>query len=465
VAAYEFQSEGIVAILEKLLEKFKGELAETEEQEANQAHAFKLQMIHLSNTIEAMESDRAEKTALKGKRSSESARAKGELADTRAELAEDQKFLMEMKATFEAKTATFLANQAVRKDEIAALKKAVEIMSSPAAADSYAEHINLAQATSLLQVRSAKMRVTARDRTAKFLQQRAQALSSKTLAALAAEVTANPFAKVIDMIKSLLARLKEEASAEAEHKAWCDEQLHNNKLKREKKTAKVDMLIASIADTTAHIDTLANKIKTLAEEQAALAKAMAEATAQRQKEKAENEKTLKDAQGGSEATKQALLILREFYSSQAELLQEGRQVPEMKEYKGMQNAQRGVIGMLEVIQSDFARLAAETKAAETQGAREYAEYMAESKASAEAKHKLQHKTELAKDQAEFDRSELKKDEVATRTVLNKATEYLAYLEPICVTIHVSYEERVANRKKELEALREAYNILDSKTTA
>merc|ERR1719221_2085241 len=265
------------------------------------------------------------------------------------------------------------------------------------------------------------------------------------------------------MIKALLARLKEEASAEAEHKAWCDEQLHNNKLKREKKTSRVNMLTADIEETTENIESMAGKIKTLAEEQAALAKAMAEATEQRQKEKAENEDTIKDAEGGSEATKQALVILREFYSSQAELLQESKQIPEMKEYKGMQDANKGVIGILEVIQSDFARLSAETKAAETQAAREHAEFMEESKASADSKHKLQFRTELAKDKAEFERGQLKKDEAGTREELNKATEYRAYLDPICVTIHVSYEERVARRKEELEALRQAYGILDSKT--
>merc|ERR1719199_2250097 len=40
VAAYEFQSGGIVAVLEKLQDKFQGELAETESAESNQAHAF-----------------------------------------------------------------------------------------------------------------------------------------------------------------------------------------------------------------------------------------------------------------------------------------------------------------------------------------------------------------------------------------------------------------------------------------
>merc|ERR1719424_2577919 len=161
------------------------------------------------------------------------------------------------------------------------------------------------------------------------------------------------------MIKDLVEKLKEEAAAEAEHKAWCDEQLHDNKVKREKKTAKVNKLTATVEALTEDIATMAKKIQTLKEEQAELTMAMSKATTQRDKEKATNTDTLKDAAAGEEATKAALVVLKEFYASQASFLQ---QVPEMAEYKGMQSAKGGVVGMLEVISSDFARLFADTKA-------------------------------------------------------------------------------------------------------
>merc|ERR1719324_595180 len=103
-------------------------------------------------------------------------------------------------------------------------------------------------------------------------------LSSTALKTLAAQVESNPFDKVIQMIKDLIAKLKEEAAAEAEHKQWCDEQLHNNKIKREKKTAKVNKLTAEVEGLTEDIADMAKKIETLAKEQAALAKAMKEAT-------------------------------------------------------------------------------------------------------------------------------------------------------------------------------------------
>jgi len=247
-------------------------------------------------------------------------------------------------------------------------------------------------------------------------------------------------------------------AAEAEHKAWCDEQLHNNKIKRDKKTAQVKKLTAEIEMKTEAIAAMTKKIATLAKQQAELTKAMEEATAQRTEEKATNTETMKDAAAGEEATKAALVVLKEFYSSQAFL----QQVPEMAAYKGMQSAKGGVVGMLEVIASDFARLFAETKAAEEAAATEYAGFMKDATASKKAKHDLEFKTSLKLDQTQFEKSQLEKDLDATQEELDKANDYYTYLKPVCLEVHVSYEERVKQRQEEIDALNEAYDILDKK---
>jgi len=467
VSAYKFQSKGIVEVLETLLKKFKGELDDLQTDESNKQHYYSLEQIHLSETIAHNKADREEKSALKAATAADSAKAKGELAETKEEKAADEKQLADMKATFEAKTATYKENQVVRKDEIEALSKAIEIISSPDVAGSYAGHINEAlvqqgKAVSLLQVGAAKRRSAAQQLAVAFLQKKAGALSSKTLARFAMEAAANPFEKVIEMIKELLERLKAEAAAEAEHKAWCDEQLHNNKLKRNKQTAMVNKLIAEIEEKSALIADLAAEIDTLVKEQADLAKAMEEATAFRNKEHAENTATTADSVAGQEAVKKALSILREFYNSQTAFLQRQHQVPEMAAYKGMQTSKGGPIGMLEVILTDFARLQAETESAEAAAASEYATFMEDSKASKIAKHKKEVNDRLAKDQAEFEKSELKKDLAANEAELATANKYYDTLKPLCLTVHVSYEERVAKRKEELAALNEAYDILDKK---
>merc|ERR1719158_1236523 len=344
VNAYEFQSGGIVALLEKFLTKFKGELEQVEREESNQSKNFDMEMINLSNTIDYLKKEIEEKSVLKAKRAKESAQAKSDLASTKKELAEDEKTLADTTATFAAKSDQFKANQEVRKAELEAIGKAIEIISDPSVAGSYGEHVNFAQTkTSLLQIRSARSRVSSRQRVVTFLQRKAALLSSTALKNLASQVESNPFDKVVQMIKDLVAKLKEEAKAEAEHKAWCDEQLHDNKIKREKKTAKVNKLTATVESLTEDIDGMAKKIATLASEQSALQKAMSEATAQRQKEKATNTDTMNDAKAGEEATKQALVVLKEFYAAHASLLQKGGQVPEMAAYKGMQSAKGGVV--------------------------------------------------------------------------------------------------------------------------
>jgi len=263
------------------------------------------------------------------------------------------------------------------------------------------------------------------------------------------------------MIEDLIAKLKEEANAEAQHKQWCDEQLKANKLKRNKKTTKVDELTAAIEELDGKIKETGDTITRLIAEQAELAKAMKEATAQREKEKAKNLDTIADAKAGRAAVKAALAVLRDFYSKQAAFLQ-AHQVPEMAEYKGMQGSSKGVIGMMEVIESDFARLEADTTAAEEQAAKEYDEFMSEATATKKVKHDEEVKLKLEKDQDEFEVSQLQKDLKANQKELDSANAYYEELKPACLEVHVSYEERAAKRKEEIAALKEAYEILDQK---
>jgi len=214
---------------------------------------------------------------------------------------------------------------------------------------------------------------------------------------------------------------------------------------------------------------MGDEIAELSSEQAALTKAMGEASATRSKEKATNEATIKDSQLAIAAVKKALVILQEFYASQgtpeAVLLQDKKQVPELAAYKGMQGAKGGVIGMLEVIESDFSRLETETKADEVQAADEYDKFMVDSKAAKKAKHDREFKLSLEKDQVEFDADGLKKDLAFTEDALAKASAYYEDLKSPCLVVHVSYEERVSRRKEEIEALKQAYKILDGVSVA
>lgn len=469
VAAYEFQSGGIVELLKKMRLRFKKELGDLEKEEANKAHAYALAVLHLGNTIEQLKAERDQLAETKARVASESAAAKGELADTKESLAEAEKFLSDLAAHTASKTATFEANQKLRAEELEALQQAITIISSPEVADSYAARLSLQQASAgaaLLQVGSRTRRVAARGRAIAFLQGRARALASKTLGSLVAQLAENPFSKVIEMIETLLERLKEEAASEAEHKEFCDEELRKNKLKRDEKTAKVAQLEAQIAEKDSQVEEMAKDIVTLAEQQAALTAALKEATTQRAAEKEENLAAIKDAQAGQEAVKQAILILQKFYAKAGGFLQVGaRQIPDfgIREYKGIQGKDGGVIGMLQVIESDFARLEADTAAAEETASEAYESFARDTKADVESKHKAEFKLSLKKDQAEFEREMLQKDLDATKAQLATANAYYEELKPQCIVVHVSYAERSKRRAEEIAALQQAYRILNGET--
>merc|ERR1719189_1107339 len=308
-------------------------------------------------------------------------------------------------------------------------------------------------------------------KAAVFLQGKAGQLSSRVLSALAVHVADDPFVKVKKMIKDLLVRLMEEANEESEHKGWCDTELATNEATRKEKTEAVETLHAEIDELQASIAKLTEDITELTKAVAELDKAMAKATDLRQKEKAKNEETIADAQAAQTAVAQALTVLKEFYSKAGEataLMQ--RQQPEAPEifdspYKGMQSENGGVVGMLEVIESDFSRLEADTKASEATSQKEHDEFMTDSKVDKEAKSTdIDHKTAKKQDENQA-LTVAKADLEGTQKELDAALAYFDKLKPSCVDAGVSYEDRVARRKQEIESLQQALKILNGEDIA
>merc|ERR1711897_67903 len=125
----------------------------------------------------------------------------------------------------------------------------------------------------------------------------------------------------------------------------------------------------------------------------------------------------------------------------------------------------GFVGMLEVIESDFARLEADTKAAEATAQKEYDTFMTDSKVDKAAKTKdIEHKT--AKKQDEEQALTVKTEDLeGTQKELDAALAYFDKLKPSCVDAGVSYEDRVARREEEIKSLQEALRILNGEDIA
>eukprot|EP00418_Pyrodinium_bahamense_P091190 CAMPEP_0179035260 /NCGR_PEP_ID=MMETSP0796-20121207/13021_1 /TAXON_ID=73915 /ORGANISM="Pyrodinium bahamense, Strain pbaha01" /LENGTH=337 /DNA_ID=CAMNT_0020731531 /DNA_START=108 /DNA_END=1117 /DNA_ORIENTATION=+ len=129
---YEFQSHGVIEMLEELLDKFIAKRTELEKEEANSQHAYEMLMQDLTAQIEEATQDRTEKSATKAKKLQAKADAEGDLADTTSTRDVDQKYLDDLVATCEQKATDFESRQQLRAEELDAIQKAIEIISSEA---------------------------------------------------------------------------------------------------------------------------------------------------------------------------------------------------------------------------------------------------------------------------------------------------------------------------------------------
>mmetsp|Transcript_39419 Transcript_39419/g.73199 ORF Transcript_39419/g.73199 Transcript_39419/m.73199 type:complete len:543 (+) Transcript_39419:2-1630(+) len=462
--AYEFQSSGIIEMLEKLLDKFVDQRTDLQKEEMNSKHAYELLVQDLDAQIGEATKSRTEKSEVKAAKLEAKAVATSDKKDTTATMTEDKKMKSTTAATCSQKASDFESRQQLRAEEIVAIEKAIEILSSSevkGAAEAYLPSL-VQKKSALAQLRAGSPQ--SQLRMSKFLQGKAEQLNSRVLATLATRAAADPFVKVKKMIKDLLVRLMEEANEEADHKSWCDTELASNAATRKEKTEAVEMLTAEIDGLKAAIAKLSEDITTLEGEVAYLVEAMAKETGIRADEKATNEATIKDAQEAQTAVAQALTVLKEFYEKAGQATSLAQQ-PEIFDspYKGLQGESGGVIGMLEVIESDFARLEAETKASEATAQKTYDQFMTDSKEDKASKETtIEHKTAKKQDQNQA-KTVTEKDLDGTQKELDAALDYYDKLKPSCITVGVSYDDRVSRRKEEIASLQEALRILEGES--
>lgn len=461
---YEFQSGGVVSMMEKLKLKFEDQRLAVEKAEISAKSNFEVLAQQLTDDIKDMQKSSAEKIEKKAERLSDAADAKGELQITTAAKAEDETKLADTNAECAAKAEEYEKNQVLRAEEIKAIQTAQAILASPEVSGNADKHLPQFLQRSFAQLRSKTAdSQDNRARVVALLQARAKKIGSRYLALVASRAAEDPFAKVKKLIKDLIVKLMEEANAEADHKGYCDTELATNKQTREIKSAEVEDLSANIDKNTADITSLADEISSLADDIAAINAQQAEATELRNADQAKNQEAIADAKVAQEAVEKAKKVIQDFYDKKAgaALLSEEMKAP----YKGMMAGGGNLVDFMEVILSDFARLEAETSTEEDQQASAHQKFMDETTEDKEVKEvEMKHK-DSKKAQLEEVTRNLKKELDLTQKELDAALAYYDKLKPDCVDQGLSYEDRVANREAEIESLQEALKILSGEQVA
>jgi len=459
-AAYKSQSGGIVDVLSGLLDEANGQLEKARKTESNNQHNFELLKLELEDAIKFGNKELGKAKKRKAEAGETQASAEGDLAVTTKGLNEDVAQLGDLHHDCMTKAQDFEISTKSRGEELKALAQAKKIIAE-ATGGASSQTYDLAQtAMSFLQTGS---RLTTRADLAnfeavKYVQKLARSMGSASLAQLANRMGVatrfsvaageDPFEKVKGLISGMIERLVKEAEEDASHKAYCDKEMSETEAKKADLTAGIDKLTAKIDRQTAESKKLKEEVAVLSKELGDLAKSQAEMDKLRKEENTAFVANKAEMEQGLEGIKLALKVLRDYYA---------------KEDKGHQSADGaagGIIGMLEVVESDFSKGLAQMTSEEETAQAEYEQTSKENaiaKVTKEQDVKYKTKEHTALDKATAEDSS---DRDGLNTELDAVNEYYDSLKEQCIAKAEPYEERKRRREAEIAGLKEALTILE-----
>merc|ERR1719243_174518 len=470
-AAYKSKSGGILSVLEDMLEKAKAELATAQKAEMNAAFDFKMLKQKIEDAVAFGEKTLAETKSAKAAAEEAKATAEGELETASKKLADDETHLKDLQQECMTASEEDTESKKSRAEELEALATAKKILEEKtgAAAD---------RAYSFLQIGTVSKAGTktkeVKQHVLDLLQSLAQKNDDKQLSLLAQRIQSaamlgeDPFAKIKGLISEMIEKLEAEAAKEAAHKAFCDKEMSETKAKKEDKETELDDLSTKIDKATSKIAKLKEEIATLEKELGEIAAAQKKATELRQAQAAAWAEAKADYEQGLEGVGMALQVLRDYYAEKEEgFLQGGSAAQDFLQgrmsaakHSKATGASTGIIGMLEVVESDFSKLLAEGNAAEAMAVEEYEKLTEDNKiATTEKETAVKYKVKDSKE-TEAMLAGLKEDKEVAMKEYDAIMEYWEKLQPMCIAKPEPYAERKRRREAEIAGLKQALTILE-----
>jgi len=291
----------------------------------------------------------------------------------------------------------------------------------------------------------------------RFVRELARKQGSTALAQLAttmASMTGSSddiFAKVKGLISNMIEKLEEESEADATKKAYCDKEIAYNNNKRDDKQAEISKLTSKIDQDSARSAQLQEQTAELNKQLAALASSQAEMNKVRADEHAAYETNKAELEEGVTGVKAALKVLREYYAQGD------------KAHEEADGAAQGIIGLIEVCESDFTKGLAETISSEESAVRAYDTETKENEIESatkqqDVKYKKQEAASLEKAV-----SEDSSDRAGVQEELDAVMDVLKQLHDQCDEKAESYKDKTARRAAEVAGLRQALTILSEES--
>jgi hypothetical protein len=461
-ANYEKKSGDIVAILGDMQEQAETQMSDLRKAEQTAKNNYQ----KLKQSIEdQIANDGADKDAQAKKKAAAQegkATAEGELEVTIADLKSSSDSLAMTQKDCMQVAIDHQNAVAAMHEELRVLAEAVKIIKESTG--------SLVQ-TSFFQTNMEVAMQSVQAKVAKFVRQISQEQHSTELAQLASRIvamsrsgafrTSDPFVKIRGMIEEMIAKLEDQMGAEAQEKAYCDEEMAKTEAKKSdlettsaKLTNKIDTSSARSAQLKEEVADLQAELSNLAKNQAAMDKTRQDANAVYIEEKAALQK-------GLAGIRQALELLRNYFGAAALVQTDASQPAAPAGHQADGGAGGSIISILEVAESDMAKELTKVEMQEADEVAAYEHGTDENKMTGLAKNQdVKYKTQEA---AGLDKAitELSNDRDSTNSELASVNAYYTKLQGRCVAKPTSYEEKKKARDAEIAGLKEALNVLEN----
>merc|ERR1719446_62330 len=451
-AAYSNQSGGIVDTLNDLLEKAQAQLDTARAKEEQDIQNFEMLQQSLTDEIKFAKKEMASAKKSKSESEEGKATAEGDLSVTQKDLAQDLETLGGLHHDCVTKANDFEAETKSRAEELKALATAKKIIKenvAGAAASFLQDGITINSQADLVNFEAVRFgRDLAKKQHSTALSQLASRMVS--VVRFATGDKADVFAKIKGLITDMISKLESEAEKDATQKAWCDKELAETNQKKDTKTAEISKLTAKIDSDSSKSKQLKSQVAELQAQLGELTRSQAEMDKVRAEEKSLYQANKAEMEQGLSGIKMALKVLNDYYAK------------DDKAHSGG-GASSGIIGLLEVCESDFSKELAEMTEVEDTSQSNYDRETKENEISKVTKEQdVKYKT---KDAAGLDKNvaELTSDRAGTEEELAAAKQYLAQLEGQCIAKAETYGERKARREAEIAGLKEALQVLENET--
>jgi len=486
---YEGQSGGVIQVLEDLRDKAQDQLREIRQAETEAINNYDLVKQAITEETSQYQKELDDEKAALADAKKTKATADGNLAMTTKELSTDMEDYEKLQHDCMRKAADHETTVAGRAKELDTLTKAKKLIQDQMGGTSDLQmDESFLQLASSSRTRRSRVQVVGQH-VVTLVQTLALKFNSASLKQAASRISAvikfnrvgsgeDPFAKVKGILSDMIAKLEREQVADMREKDYCDREMKRTESKQNDLKDDVAKLKSEIDQAASASTKLKSEVKELQAELATLLKLSKDMGEAREAGHKSYLKDKSDMEAGLNSIRASIHVLRDYYAQDkdedASLLQvqsgdtdsesnlEGDDQPSPPEnHERSTSAGMGIIGLLEVVESDLAKNLAQLQTEEDDLQQNFE---VETQQYQVTKHVKEQDIALkTKEFTGLDKrvSQLSQDHASDTEELAAVTEYFAKVKDRCVAKPVSYTERKEKREEEIRGLQETLSILQS----